>query len=298
MSPDAPSLAALDALPWREPRDYFHGIQADSLCRADNVICFLRRERAVLHERGFATRPHHRFVLILNFATSGTLNVDGNGFRLHPGEAFLIAPYQLHFYMDVAAPTIRWVYFTFEAPERDPFESFLNVPIRFDEAEAEAGRRLAESALRVELEGAAARESLVLGLSLLLTQLKHRAIRRGLGMFASAPEGDLVGRINRLLSWHLEEGLDVRALATRLSISESHLRRRFRALTGLSLGHYLLHYRLNRAIKLLVHSRSSLTAIAFACGYESLAAFSRGFKAKVGQTPSDFRRSGGRTDRR
>ena len=103
-------------------------------------------------------------------------------------------------------------------------------------------------------------------------------------------ERSLVQRINRLLYDRLAEGIGIQELGQRLALSESHLRKRFRALTGISLGSYLVHYKLNRAVKLLAHSDASLTQIATECGYESLAAFSRSFKAKLGLTPSDYRK--------
>ena len=292
MKPTPEMVAKLEVLSGQVPRDYFHGVRAAEMCQADNLLVFLRTQREVLHETGFTTRPHHRFVLVLNFATEGTLSVDGVAFRLHPGEAFLIAPYQLHFYMDVADASIRWVFFTFEAPDRAPFEPMLNVPISLGEEEMTDGLRLALEYHRVELAGLGARETLILGVSLFLNRIKQIGLRRTPPLVPTTVDYTLVERINRLLGWHLAEGVNIGTLAERLSLSESHLRKRFRQLTGLSLGGYLLHYRLNRAINLLVHSELSLTQIALDCGYESLAAFSRSFKTKLGEAPSHFRKSG------
>ncbi len=282
----------LDPMVGVVPRDYFHGVRAPDLCRADNVLAFLRTERAVLHESGFTTRPHHRYVLIVNFETAGTLSIDGVSFRLHPGEAFLISPYQLHFYMDVAAAEIRWLFFTFEAELPEAFAPIRNVPIPLGEAELAEAAQLGAVYLGVETAGGGRRAALLLGLSLLLNRLKHLGARRTPRLPPSGPDDGLLERVNRLLSWHLKERLGIGDLAERLAMSESHLRRRFRQLTGMSLGSFLLHYRLNRAIKLLVHSELSLTQIAFECGYESLAAFSRSFHGKVGKTPSAFRKDG------
>ncbi|WP_221030158.1 helix-turn-helix transcriptional regulator [Actomonas aquatica] len=283
---------ALSPLVGVAPRDYFHGVRAPDICRADNVLAFLRTERAVLHESGFTTRPHHRYVLIVNYETEGSLNIDGVMFRLHPGEAFLITPYQLHFYLDVASPRIRWLFFTFEAEPAEAFAPIRNVPLRLGEAELAEAARLGRLYLGVETAGGGQRAALLLGLSLLLNRLKHLGARRAPSLPASGPDDGLLVRVNRLLAWHLKERLGIGDLAGRLSMSESHLRRRFRQLTGMSLGGFLLQYRLNRAIKLLVHSELSLTQIAFECGYESLAAFSRSFRAKVGKTPSAFRKAG------
>jgi AraC-like DNA-binding protein len=275
------------------PRDYFHGVQATERCRPDNLLAFLRTERRVLHETGFATRPHHRYVLLINLETTGTVSVDGVAYRIHPREAFLIAPFQLHFYLDVADESIRWLYFTFEAPDRAPFEAFLNARLALRDAELREAVRLAQMCARAELAGAGAREALVLGFELFLNRLRQLGLGRTLPAASSPREHyALLDRINRLLAWHLEERMNIAGLAARLGWSESHLRKRFLQLSGTSLGNYLLHYRLNRAIKLLVHSDLSLTQIAIDCGYESLAAFSRAFKSHVGKTPSAFRRAG------
>ena len=292
MNPAAAHLARLEPLRGVTPADYFHGVRAPDLCRVDNVLAFLRSERAVLHESGFTTRPHHRYVLLVNFQTEGTINVDGVAFRLHPGEAFLIAPYQMHFYMDVADAAIRWVFFTFEAEQRETFEPILNLPITLADAEMAETQRLALAYLGVDTAGAGARAALLLGLSLLINRLKQVGTRRTPHLPPSGADDGLIERVNRLLTWHLEERIKIGGLAERLAMSESHLRKRFRQLTGMSLGNFLLHYRLNRAIKLLVHSEQSLTQIAFDCGYESLAAFSRSFQTKVGKSPSAFRKAG------
>ncbi len=256
-------------------------------------MAFLRTERAVLHEGGFNNRPHHRYVLLINYATEGTISADGVTFRLHPGEAFLVAPYQMHFYLDVADAAIRWLFFTFEAETAEAFEAIRNVPISLGEAELAEAARLGLAFTGIETAGAGARASLLLGVSLLLNRLKQIVgTRRAPRLAVSGPDDGLLERVNRLLDWHLRERLGIADLAARLAMSESHLRRRFRQHTGMSLGSFLLHYRLNRAIKLLVHSQLSLTQIAFECGYESLAAFSRAFQHKVGKSPSAFRKAG------
>ena len=102
MSPPAAfDPALLDALAARPPHNYFHGILADNLCWPDNVILFLRRDREALNPRNFESRPHHRHVLVINLAATGSVSVDGAAFHLHPGEAFLIAPFQVHIYMEI-----------------------------------------------------------------------------------------------------------------------------------------------------------------------------------------------------
>lgn len=289
----ADSLAEkLDQLDQSTPKDYFHGLESQNLCKPDNVIAFLRTNRAVLKERTFESRPHHRYVLILNFQTSGSISVDGTVYRLNPGEAFLVAPYQFHFYLDVQERDIKWLFLTFEAENPETLIPISNRPIEFDEQVAKGAlsitRRFED---RLNTTRSAANQAILEAASIL--DLLQNQKQSSLTPFSQTPvsqrDSVMVQKVNRLLHERLSEGIDITEIAARLSLSERYLRKRFQALTGLTLGSYFIHYKLDRAVKRLVHSDATLTEIAVDCGYESLASFSRGFKTKLGLTPSSYR---------
>ena len=52
---------------------------------------------------------------------------------------------------------------------------------------------------------------------------------------------------------------------------------------------YLITVRMRRAADLLSRSNDPVFAIASECGYDDALAFSRVFKSKFGQNPSDYR---------
>jgi AraC-like DNA-binding protein len=54
---------------------------------------------------------------------------------------------------------------------------------------------------------------------------------------------------------------------------------------------YLLHWRMQRALRALRDDSSGLAAIAFDVGYESESAFSHAFKRVMGQSPAHYRRA-------
>lgn len=289
-------LATLDSLGDHAPRDYFHGVRADNLCWPDNIICFLRRSRSDLNQRNFESRPHHRHVLIVVLETPGSVSVDGAVFHLHPGDAFLIAPFQFHFYLQVEQRALAWLFLTFEAPNPAAFSVLVNTPVALDPAEKERALAIAKSYLAAESGNAFASNMLILDTARFLLELRETATARAGEPLPSrvlnkaGAEYTLLQRVNRLLYDRLAEGIGIQELAQRLALSESHLRKRFRSLSGVSLGSYLVHYKLNRAVKLLTHSSASLSQIAVECGYESLAAFSRSFKTKLGTSPSAYRK--------
>jgi AraC family L-rhamnose operon regulatory protein RhaS len=63
----------------------------------------------------------------------------------------------------------------------------------------------------------------------------------------------------------------------------------FRAVSGESWRQHLLRLRLEHAQRLLVDSTRSITAVAFASGFEDLSHFHHAFKSANGQTPGDYR---------
>lgn len=278
------------------PHDYFQGIQARNLCFADNVIVFRRDNRDVLNQRNFESRPHHRHVLVINFRTGGSVSVDGSVYHLQPGDAFLIAPFQFHFYMDIPDRPLNWLFITFETPLPAPFAAMANNPIAITDELARQAVAIARAYDRRNEHGQLEDNELILAVSSFLNALRRLAQEQSPAQLQSLTPGKtgygLVQKVNRLLHDRLAEGIGIQELAARLNLSESHLRKRFKTQTGLSLGSYLIHYKLNRAVKLLVHSESSLSQIATECGYESLAAFSRSFKSKLGAAPSHYRRNG------
>jgi AraC-like DNA-binding protein len=84
---------------------------------------------------------------------------------------------------------------------------------------------------------------------------------------------------------------DYRQWAQRLSLSESTLRRRFRAQMGVPIHEYTIERRLARARLLLIDTNTPLKSIAAQLGYESEYFFSRQFKQRMGVSPRLYRQS-------
>lgn len=89
----------------------------------------------------------------------------------------------------------------------------------------------------------------------------------------------------------LEFGCDFAAIAQRLNMSYSHFRREFKKEIGLSPGEYLHQVRVRRAQELLDSTSLSLKEIAEKLAYHSAFHFSKDFKARMGQSPSNWRKA-------
>jgi len=88
-----------------------------------------------------------------------------------------------------------------------------------------------------------------------------------------------------------EEALDAAALARAGGISVRHMERLFHDELGQRPMAFSLRLRLEKAERLLTYSRMSVREVSVACGFSSLARFSRAFKAHAGRPPSQLRRS-------
>lgn len=88
---------------------------------------------------------------------------------------------------------------------------------------------------------------------------------------------------------HLDEEIELEALARAAHFSPYHFHRIFRGMMGESVMEHIRRLRLERAAAQLKHGSRAVTRIAFEAGYESHEAFTRAFRTMFGESPSGFR---------
>lgn len=114
----------------------------------------------------------------------------------------------------------------------------------------------------------------------------------GQAQYRSSLSGDLGGSLTPLLEWaldHLDEDLTLATLASKAHLSTRTLSRRFEAETGRGAQQWVTERRVERARALLEDTSMSVTEIAFATGFGSLASFRRQFARLSGTTPRAYR---------
>jgi len=277
-------LPALKSLP--APTDYYPRIQPSEHYIPENLLLFLRSSELALNESSRKSFQHHRYVLILNLETSGTVSIDGKWVSIHPGECLLVHPFQVHTYGKLDSVKMRWLFVTFELQE-NPKQSlprgsalpFIPNTLQWVELLVHEVKQTTPRDFRMML---------LLGIILeeLIEQYKkkkHRSV-------PALENHGILPRIHALVSKENDDGFQIKDLAKKLGYSESHLRALFREEVGMGLGKYLLKIRLSRAAALLASNKLPINEVAVRCGYESPYSFSRAFKQKMHISPRNYRR--------
>ena len=88
---------------------------------------------------------------------------------------------------------------------------------------------------------------------------------------------------------HLSEPINTEELASALFLSRTHLSRRFKQETGMTLTDFILNEKTEEAKRLLRYSDKSAAAIGEYLGFSSHGHFARVFKKYAGLTPNEYR---------
>ena len=101
---------------------------------------------------------------------------------------------------------------------------------------------------------------------------------------------DIVARVRRYLEEYPPRTFRAAELAGRLGVSETHLRRLFRAVQGQTPRQYLAEVRMRRAADLLRQDGRGVKEVASEIGYTDLRLFRRTFTRLIGMPPASWRR--------
>jgi signal transduction histidine kinase/DNA-binding response OmpR family regulator len=110
----------------------------------------------------------------------------------------------------------------------------------------------------------------------------------------SSPDEKFLKEFQGIIEKNLSDpDFNVDELSQKLIMGRSTLYRKIQALTGETPNQFILSYRLERGAQLLKENFGNVTEVAFAVGFSSAPYFSKLFKEKFHQTPSEFQASQG-----
>lgn len=132
------------------------------------------------------------------------------------------------------------------------------------------------------------------GIARRLVVAPHR--QGGQAQYIERPLHDVPGgdRLSALLDWalaHLAEPHTLDSLAKRAAMSRRNFTRRFRDLTGATVGHWLLEHRLAHAQRLLETTRQPVEVVAQLAGFGNAVSMRQHFNRAYRTSPSAYRAS-------
>lgn len=104
---------------------------------------------------------------------------------------------------------------------------------------------------------------------------------------------EYIERINRVIDYielNIDRKIDLDMLAHVACLSKYHFHRIFHSFTDEPLYSYINRLRVERAAALLLTRKETITNIAFSCGYNDSATFSRTFKKRFKVSPSVWKK--------
>ncbi len=99
---------------------------------------------------------------------------------------------------------------------------------------------------------------------------------------------NFVGSIIKYIENHYSEKLTMEGIVNTFHYSETFINKKFKETIGTTLGDYLTHYRITKAIELIKSKGGSVAEIAYKCGFNDYKYFGSVFKKIVGFSPKEF----------
>lgn len=104
-------------------------------------------------------------------------------------------------------------------------------------------------------------------------------------------QDEMLSVIFEAINNHIGDEFSLDILSSETNTDKYYLCHYFKSKTGMTIFDYLKCQRIEMAKKLLVENNTSISQIANACGYNSLAYFSKCFKEATGMTPKEYVKS-------
>ena len=99
----------------------------------------------------------------------------------------------------------------------------------------------------------------------------------------------LLERIMKCINENISNSeLDVSLICNEAGISRTHLHRKMKEMTGLTVHDFIQNIRMEQAARLLTEQKINITQVAYAVGYSSQPSFSAAFRKHFGVSPTEY----------
>ncbi len=242
-----------------------------------------------LHSFGPAVRPN--FIVHVITSGKGTFHIDGKKYAVKQGQGFIIPPDKRTFYQ--ANRTHPWSYYwvAFTGELATQYLEGLGFDAQHLVFKTENLTRLSEIVEETFIYDQSSVHS-----ELMLSALLHEFLA-----LLQQSKNEITAN-NQAINPHVQNAIDliksnyatnisVQSLAENLALNRSYLSSIFKKEMGLTLQQYITEYRLTRSAELLSISDFPIEVIAEYSGYKDPLVFSKAFKRKFLETPTQYRKN-------
>lgn len=235
-------------------------------------------------------KPIDRYALAYLVDGEGSFEINGKHYRLKKGDLYLVPPatkytetnssnnpyeyYCVAFYGGSCKPLLARAGFTDD-------NLVLSVNDSFIEEKMREILNLCQKNTFVSLAKANA----------LFIQILCRLYERQEENFQKVKDSHqrAVATAQAYIHEHYQKDITAMEICKYLRLSRSYFCEIFKKVVGISIKDYILFYRINEAMRLLIHSDLPCTKIAEMVGFNDYANFYRCFKLRVGRTPRSYK---------
>lgn len=271
-----------------EPTTYFTGTPDVKIPLPANVLI---ASRFPGKSPSTTRSSHSRFLLI--FVLDGRnceAILDGIRYKIAPGQALLIFPWQHHHFFP--GENFKWLYLTFEMQNTTNIEALRNKVSIIPGQTYKYLDALTGIYKGARVGGLAYTSEIILLAALILTTLQSAEKPSPAKTGTRSGEDEIfIDKVNLYIAKNIGTRLTVKELAEKFSLSESHFRALYRKRMGKSIGECIAEARLLKAKQLLAGSDMEITSIASECGFSDIYSFSRFFSNGTDESPRKFRKN-------
>ncbi|WP_261305602.1 helix-turn-helix domain-containing protein [Paenibacillus andongensis] len=235
----------------------------------------------------YGPRIQQDIQLVLLHTGSMEVTIDGDLFRLEPGNVAFLKPGHIEYFTFANEQDSwhRWVAISVQPLSEDEMKALEQVP--FSLPISEHLNRITDLMLSIRSEHA--------DTGTVMRSLGHTAIQLFLSELSKAQlQQDIHPSVLLAKSYihqTFKENLSLPLIAAHAGVSDEHLVRLFRKYEQTTPIKYVWHYRVLRAMELLAHTGLSISEIAHRSGFQTSYHFARLVKQQTGKTPSEIRTS-------
>jgi len=106
-----------------------------------------------------------------------------------------------------------------------------------------------------------------------------------------SPDYELLHKILNYIQENFAQNISLRSIASQFCYSYTYLSKYLNNILGISFVDFINENRINYAIYLLKNTQTTITYIAYTCGYSSIRSFNRNFLKITKKTPKSYRNS-------